>query len=170
LPRSLPIGCDTSKAGAECPSDTEEQSAYCGTVQAFRRLVLTHRHLAALICVAALALRVLIPTGYMVSSDHGRIAITLCSGVVEQQPTMTMDMPGMDHAMPEHGKPKEHSKTEMPCAFSSLSAQALGGADSILLVAALAFVAAMALYAVPRTSIPAAPHLRPPLRGPPLFR
>ncbi|RYD65159.1 MAG: hypothetical protein EOP58_08120 [Sphingomonadales bacterium] len=138
-------------------------------MQAFRRLVLAHSQLAALICVAALALRVLIPTGYMVSNDHGRIAMTLCSGVVEQQPSMTTDMPGMDHAMPEHGKSKEHGKTEMPCAFSGLSAQALGGADPILLIAALAIVAAMALHAAPRTVIPAAPYLRPPLRGPPLF-
>lgn len=116
-----------------------------------------------------MALRLVIPTGYMVSNDHGRVAITLCSGVVAQQPSMTMDMPGMDHAMPEHGRSKEHGKTEMPCAFSSLSAQALGGADPILLIAALALVAAMALHAVPRPRIPATPYLRPPLRGPPLF-
>ena len=116
-----------------------------------------------------MALRLVIPTGYMVSNDHGRVAITLCSGVVAQQPSMTMDMPGMDHAMPEHGRSKEHGKTEMPCAFSSLSAQVLAGADAVLLIAALALVAAMALHAVPRPRIPATPYLRPPLRGPPLF-
>jgi hypothetical protein len=137
-------------------------------VQALRRLVLAHRHLAALICVAALALRVLIPTGYMVSNDHGRVAISLCAGVVEQQPSMPMDMPGMRHTMPADGKSKEHGKTEMPCAFSSLFAQALGGADPILLVAALAIVAALALHATPRTIVPVAAYLRPPLRGPPL--
>lgn len=138
-------------------------------MQVLRRLILAHSQIAALICVAAMALRLVIPTGYMVSNDHGRVAITLCSGVVAQQPSMTMDMPGMDHAMPEHGRSKEHGKTEMPCAFSSLSAQVLGGADPILLIAALALVAAMALHAVPRPRIPATPYLRPPLRGPPLF-
>lgn len=154
---------------AECPSDTVEQSAYRGTMSAFRRLILAHSQIAALICVAAMALRLVIPTGYMVSNDHGRVAITLCSGVVAHQPSMTMDVPGMDHAMPEHGKSKEHGKAEMACAFSSLSSQALGGADPVLLLEALAFAVAMALHATSRSIIPAAPYLRPPLRGPPLF-
>jgi hypothetical protein len=81
---------------------------------------------------------------------------------------MPMDMPGMRHTMPADGKSKEHGKTEMPCAFSSLFAQALGGADPILLVAALAIVATLALHATPRTIVPVAAYLRPPLRGPPL--
>lgn len=139
-------------------------------MQAFRHLVLAHRHIAALICVAALALRILIPTGYMVSSVHGRVTITLCSGVVDQQPAMAMDMRGMDHTMPDHGKSKEHGKAEMPCAFSGLSAPVLGGADPVLLVVALALVAAVALRATPRTIVASASYLRPPLRGPPLFR
>ncbi|MBW6533151.1 hypothetical protein KZ820_20600 [Sphingomonas sp. RRHST34] len=138
-------------------------------MRALRRLVLAHSHMAALIYVAVLALRILIPTGYMVSSDHGRVTITLCSGVVEQ-PSMAMDMAGMDHAMPDHGKSKEHGKAEMPCAFSGLSTPVFGGADPVLLVVALALVAAMALRATPRTIVASAPYLRPPLRGPPLFR
>lgn len=113
-------------------------------------------------------LRLLIPAGYMVSNDHGRIAITICSGIAGQQPSMAMDMPGMDHAMPGEGKSKEHGKTEMPCAFSALSAQVLGGADPVLLVAALAVVAAMALRTPTRSFVPTAGYLRPPLRGPPL--
>lgn len=137
-------------------------------MQAARRLILAHSHIAALICVAALMLRLLIPTGYMVSNDHGRIAITICSGIAGQQPSMMMDMPGMDHAMPGEGKSKEHGKAEMPCAFSALSAQVLGGADPVLLIAALVVVAAMALRASPRSFVPAAAYLRPPLRGPPL--
>lgn len=136
-------------------------------MQALRRLVLAHSHLAALICVAALALRILVPTGYMIAVDHGRIAMTLCSGVAQPQPSMAMDMPGMDHTMSEHGKSKEHGKAEMPCAFSSLSAQALGAVDPTLLVVALAFVAALALHSLSPTIIRAAPYLRPHLRGPP---
>ncbi|WP_230781681.1 DUF2946 family protein [Sphingomonas sp. Leaf37] len=128
---------------------------------------MAHRHLAALICVAALALRILIPTGYMISVDQGRVAVTLCSGVAQQLPSMTMDMPGMDHTMPDHGKSKDHGKAEMPCAFSSLSAQVLGAVDPSLLVAALAFVAALALHSLSQAIIREAPYLRPHLRGPP---
>ncbi len=136
-------------------------------MQAIRRLVLAHTLLAALICVAVLALRILIPTGYMISVNHGRIAVTLCSGVAQQQPSMAMDMAGMDHTMPEHEKSKEHGKAEIPCAFSSLSAQALSAVDPSLLVAALAFVAALALYGLSPTIIRSASYLRPHLRGPP---
>ena len=136
-------------------------------MQALRRLVLAHTQLTALICVAALALRILIPTGYMISVNHGRIAVTLCSGVAQQQPSTAMDMPDMDHTMSEHGKSKEHGKAEMPCAFSSLSAQVLGAIDPTLLVAALAFVVALALYGLSPTIICSAPYLRPHLRGPP---
>lgn len=135
-------------------------------MQAARRLILAHGPLAALLCVAALALRMLVPAGYMIASDHGRIAITLCPGATPPAATM-MAMPGMDHAMPGHGPSKEHDKAETPCAFTALSAQALGGADPLLLVVALAFVAAMALRAAPRATVPAAPHLRPFSRGPP---
>lgn len=138
-------------------------------MQSLRRLLLAHSQLTALICVAALTLRLLFPTGYMITNDHGRVAITLCSGFVEQQPFTTMDMPGMDHATQDPGKSKEHGKAEMPCAFSGLLAQALGGADPLLLVAALAVVAAMALCALQRAMIISAPYVRPYLRGPPPF-
>lgn len=138
-------------------------------MQAARRLILAHGHLAALICVAALALRLLIPAGYMVSGDHGRIGITLCPGVVDRQPSMMTDMPGMHHATPDRGKSEDHGKAEMPCAFSGLSAQVLGGVDPVLLATALAVVAATALRVAPRTIVPAVPYLRPPLRGPPPF-
>ncbi len=134
---------------------------------AIRRFFLAHRHLAALICVAALALRLLIPSGYMVSGEHGRIAITICSGVAPQP--ASMDMPGMQNDMADHGKSKEHGKAEMPCAFSSLTTQALGAIDPVLLVAVIAFVMGVALLFARSIARPAIPYLRPPSRGPPAF-
>ncbi|MGA1797351.1 hypothetical protein VH567_01050 [Sphingomonas sp. 4RDLI-65] len=144
---------------------------------ALRRL-LAHRSLAILVCLAALAMKLLVPSGYMIASDHGRLAITLCPGVSSQAiampmamatpMTMSMHADMADHAMPQdHGSSKEHGKTEMPCAFSSLSAQALGAVDPILLVLAIAFVMALGLRAIRPlpTSLPR--YLRPPLRGPP---
>ncbi|MGF7156016.1 hypothetical protein [Novosphingobium gossypii] len=139
-------------------------------MQAVRRLILARSQLAALICIAALALRVLIPAGYMISDDARKSQITLCSGIVQQQQEMATGEPDTDHTMPEHDKSKEHGKAEMPCAFSSLATQALGGAGAILLDAALAVVAGRALHASPPTAIFPAPYLRPPLRGPPLLR
>lgn len=134
---------------------------------ALRRLFLAHRHFAALICVAALALKLLVPSGYMVSGEHGRIAVTICSGVAPQP--ASMDMPGMQNDMADHGKSKDHGKAEMPCAFSSLMAQALGAIDPVLLVAAIAFVMGLALSPTRSIARPAIPYLRPPSRGPPAF-
>ena len=118
-----------------------------------------------LICAATLLLKLLVPTGYMIDSDHGRIAITICSGVAPA--TMTMDMPGMHGDMPDHGKSKDHGKAEMPCAFSGLSAALTGAIDPIQLAALIAFVMAIGLSPVVLPAPSRRIYLRPPLRGPP---
>lgn len=128
-----------------------------------------------MICAAALLLKLLVPGGYMIASDHGRLSIVICSGMAT--PPATVAMPGMDHAMamamahgtmPDADKSTDHGKPDMPCAFAGLSAQVLGAVDVVLLATALAAVAVMALQATPRVAPRATPHLRPPLRGPPL--
>jgi len=134
-------------------------------VQAIRHL-LAQRHLAVLLCVATLLLKVLIPTGYMVASDHGRIAITLCPGA---GPVTMSDMPGMHGDMPDHGKSGDHGKAEMPCAFSSLSAAVTDAIDPVQLASLIAFILAVGVVAT-RMPAPARPaFLRPPLRAPPAY-
>lgn len=137
------------------------------------RHLLAQRHLAVLLCAATLLLKLLVPTGYMIASDHGRLSITICSGMATE-PT-GMAMPGMDHAMtmahdtiPVPDKSPGHAKPEMPCTFAGLSAQVLGAVDVELLAIALAAVVIMALRSVPRLAPRTASYLRPPLRGPPL--
>jgi hypothetical protein len=133
-------------------------------VQAFRHLV-AQRHLAVLICAAALLMKLLIPAGYMIATDHGRIAITLCSGVAP--PAVASEMHGMHGAMPDHGQSKDHGKAEMPCAFAGLTAATLAAIDPIQLAALIAFVLSIGLFGI-RPPVPSGPaYLRPPLRGPP---
>lgn len=129
------------------------------------RHFLAQRHLAAFICAAALLLKLLVPTGYMIESDHGYITISICSGTAPR--TMVVEMPGMHDGMPEPGKSEGHGKAEMPCAFAGLSAAAMGAIDPIQLARLIAFVLAVGLIAtsLPAPSQPA--YLRPPLRGPP---
>ena len=120
-----------------------------------------------LLCAATLVLKLLVPTGYMIDSNHGRITITICSGTGPA--TIATEMPGMHGGMADHGKSKDHGKAEMPCAFSGLSAAMTGAIDPIQLIALIAFVLALGLVA---TVIPAPlrrVYLRPPLRGPPAF-
>lgn len=133
-------------------------------MQPIRRL-LAQRHFAVLLCAATLLLKLLVPTGYMIGSEHGRMTIELCSGLAPQP--MAVDMPGMHGDMPDHGKSKDHGKAEMPCAFSALSAASLAAVDTIQLAALIAFVMSVGLagLALPLPSRRA--HLRPPLRGPP---
>jgi hypothetical protein len=131
------------------------------------RHLLAQRQLAVLLCAATLLLKLLVPTGYMIDSDHGRMTITICSGTAPR--TMTMAMPGMHGAMTDHGKSKDHSKAEMPCAFSGLSVAMLGSIDPVQFAALIVFILALRLIAtVPR--VPSRPaYLRPPLRGPPAY-
>jgi hypothetical protein len=142
-------------------------------VQAVRHL-LAKRHLATLICAAALLLKLLVPAGYMIARDHGRITITICSGIAPRTMTLAtpraMTMPGMHGAMPDHGTPKDHgNKAEQPCAFAGLSALSLGATDPVLLAALIAFVMAIGLAGV-LPPMPAQPaRLRPPLRAPPAY-
>lgn len=126
------------------------------------RHLLAQRHLAALICAATLLLKLLVPAGYMIDNDRGRITVTICSGTTPR--TMTMAMHGDTS---DHGQSKDHGKAEMPCAFSGLSAAVTGTTDPIQLAALLSFILVLGLVAtvVPAASRP--PYLRPPLRGPP---
>ena len=131
---------------------------------ATRRLI-AQRHLAALLCVATLLLKLLVPTGYMIGSGHGRITVELCSGIASKP--MTMDMPGMHGDMPDHGKSKHHGTAEMPCAFAGLAVASLGAIDPIQLAALVAFIVAAGLALAMPSAIIRRIHLRPPLRGPP---
>jgi hypothetical protein len=135
-------------------------------VQVIRHL-LAKRHLAVLICVATLLLKLLVPTGYMIDSDHGRITITICSGIAPT--TVTMEMPGMHGDMVDHGQPKDHGKAEMPCAFSGLSAATLAAVDPIQLVVLIAFVMSVGLAGSAMPPPSRRGQLRPPLRGPPAY-
>ena len=129
------------------------------------RRILAQRCFAALLCAATLLLKLLVPTGYMVGTDRGRVTIELCSGV--DSPPMQMAMPGMDGGAHGHDKSPEHGKAEMPCAFSGLSAASLGAVDPIQLVASIAFVLAAGLSPTMLPAIARRGYLRPPLRGPP---
>lgn len=124
------------------------------------RRLLAHRRLAALLCAAALLLKLVVPSGYMVASHGGHLTIEVCSGMAAAPVKMTMPMSG-------HGKSHDGAKPDQPCAFAGLSAAALGAVDAVLLAALIAFV--MALAFAPATLPPPLRRvrLRPPLRGPP---
>lgn len=118
-----------------------------------------------LLCTAVLLLKLLVPSGYMVDTDHGRPFIGFCSGT-----GAPMALPAVRESIPDPAAPKHHGKAELPCAFAGLSAAATGAIDPLQLVALIAFVMAVGVARV-RLPAPDQPtFLRPPLRGPPIRR
>lgn len=137
-----------------------------------RRHLTLHRRAAAWLVAFALAVRLLVPAGYMPMA--GKAGLEICAGQNADLAAMTA-MPGMapmDHAMPMKGM--DHNKAtpgdhDHDCGFGA----AIGGAadlPSLILPAALAPVALPAIFiralAVrPGLGLAAPP---PPKTGPPI--
>ncbi|WP_066781368.1 DUF2946 family protein [Sphingomonas sp. CCH5-D11] len=146
------------------------------------RHLLAQRHLALLILGAALLLKLLVPTGYMIDASGGQLSVIVCPGVVPAPAAAHQQMGGHHEmagahqmAMAGDGAPMKHDgsgghgQVEMPCAFAGLSAAALGAVDPIQLAALIAFVLAIGFAAVVLPAVVRPVYLRPPLRGPPAF-
>lgn len=122
------------------------------------RHLLAQRNLTGLLCAATLLLKLLVPAGYMIDNDHGRIMLTICSGT---RAATTVNVAG------SHDDQTDHGQVEMPCAFIGLSAALLGTVDPIQLAILIAFVLAAGLIA-PTLPVPSpSAGLRPPSRAPP---
>jgi hypothetical protein len=128
----------------------------------FRRSILQRRLLAAWLVAAALAMKLLVPAGYMPMVSSGSITLELCSGY--EPPKMAMAMPGMAGKQEHEDK---QGKMEMPCPFAGLAMPGLVGADPILLIAAISLIMALGFLVTRRPPLRRITHLRPPLRGPP---
>ena len=149
---------------------------YSGFVTAFRRHLLAHRRSAAWLIVAALLMRMLIPTGYMlVASPAGIPTFAMCSGYGPLLPAAATDAASHDshdgHAMTgagkHHGQQHESAKEQPPCAFAGVTTAALVATDPLLLAIALFFILAAGFRLPVRAPVATSPFLRPPLRGPP---
>ena len=127
-----------------------------------RRHSRQHRAAVALLLVLALALRFIVPAGYMPVFSNGSMSFAMCDGM---GPMAMAALPGMAHHKGDH---PGQDKAEQPCGGAGLTAPALGGADPVLLVAAIiAIIAAGLAPRIPRP-IRAIDRLRPPLRAPPI--
>lgn len=141
------------------------------------RSLFAQRHLAVLICAAALLLKLMIPAGYMIGQVDGRATIILCPGSapapdpvpVAHGGAMAMDHATMSHDRSGHGSrhsDPDHGR-DIPCGFAGLSAPGLAATDPIQLALLVAFVMAIGLAMPVLSRSVTAPYLRPPLRGPP---
>ncbi|MFN4113332.1 MAG: DUF2946 family protein [Sphingomonadaceae bacterium] len=128
---------------------------------ALRSLLLRHRAVLIMLAVIALGLRALVPQGMMVEQGGDlTLTVSICRDAGLSPATMTLEIPRKAPA-PDH--PGEQSET---CAFGALGQAATVPPVDVLL-AALAFVMALALLPAPRIAMHRLVRLRPPLRGPP---
>lgn len=124
-----------------------------------RALVIRYRALAMLLFALALAMKALVPAGFMIVSNDLSINVVLCSGMGEQR---MVSIP-----VEREGKADIVSDKQV-CHGSALDKAVDSGADAALLDEALAFILALGFATVCALLLLRSPRfLSPPLRGPP---
>ncbi len=126
-----------------------------------RRLILSHPRLAAALIALALAMKLVVPAGFMPVAGPGTMVVLVCTQMGPQR--VTIEVPGAP------AQPDDTTKADQPCVFAGLSQALLPGADSVQIAAALAFVLSLGFAAVVLPSLRRARQAWPPLRGPPLI-
>lgn len=127
-----------------------------------RTLLMRRRALALLVVLAALCMKIVVPTGFMIGQDSKVLTVQICDEAFGNHAVQQLVIP-MKGGENESGSKKGKGE----CPFTSLSMASMAGADPSLLALALAFILALG-FAPARFTLPQrASHLRPPLRGPP---
>ncbi len=127
-----------------------------------RAFLLSHRAIAMLVIAAALCLKLVVPTGYMIGTDTRVLTIQICNDGTGHTLTTKLVVPLKQSPADQSGK---SGKAE--CPYSSLGHASLAGADPVQLALALAFIIALGFAAVAAPPLKRAQYLLPPLRGPP---
>ncbi|VWX48698.1 DUF2946 family protein [Novosphingobium sp. 9U] len=133
-------------------------------MKVLRQTLLQHRGLALWLVALALAMKALVPSGFMIEAQSQAITIAICGDATGAHLTRQIVVPQRE--TPQE-RAAQHTKSAA-CPFSALDMAGTPGADPVLLGLALAFILAIGLAprAAPRLIERA--YLRPPLRGPPL--
>lgn len=119
---------------------------------------------AALILALALAMKALVPAGYMVGSLSAKtLSVMVCDG----QGNETVKQIAVGGKV--DGPAEDHSKAAKECPFTALSMHSLSAADPVLLALALAFILALGFVPISPIRVERRSFLTPPLRGPPAF-
>lgn len=127
-----------------------------------RALLFRHRACAMLMVFAAICMKIIVPTGFMIGLNSKVLTIQICEDATGNHAVMQVVIPmkgGSDQSGAAQGK--------ADCPFASLSAAGLTGTDPALLVVALAFILAVGFASTALPPIKRVFYLQPPLRGPP---
>ncbi|WBX84610.1 hypothetical protein PE061_01405 [Sphingosinicella microcystinivorans] len=110
-------------------------------------------------------MKALVPAGFMVGATTKLITIEICADASGGKLTRQMTIPLKGSA---GGEQSDHGKSDATCAWTALATAAHFGADSELLVLALAFILALGFLRQAAEPLRRSCHIRPPSRGPPL--
>lgn len=127
-----------------------------------RTLIARHRALTLLLLAAALALKAIVPAGFMIDSSRSLVlSVRICTGTTEHTVRNIV--------VPRRGeRPAQTAeKQAQPCAFASLFAGGPAGPLPAFVAAAILFVLALGFARVPRLVLRQPSYQRPRLRAPP---
>jgi hypothetical protein len=135
-------------------------------VGSFRTFLRSNRRLAALLVVLALAMKALVPAGYMLAQQTTVLSVTICADGQGKRIAHEITVPMKAGHADDAGDPGKGGTT---CSWSSLAMGALGGAAPELLAALLVFILALGFRSPAPLAAQSAFRLRPPLRAPPVL-
>ncbi len=127
-----------------------------------RACLLSRRGPAFALLALVLAVKALVPAGYMIDGDARGVTVRICADAAASVHAVVI--PGK-----QRGDADQPGHDQQACPFAALGHAALGGADPLLLAAALVFILLIGLVPVPAAAPRASARLRPPLRAPPAF-
>ena len=138
-------------------------AAIDGAVKRLRSLFLRHRTVAMTVIFLALAMKVLVPAGFMPEARGKVLTIVMCDGTGQSVASkMVLPTPGKSAGDPV-------IKHDGTCPWGGLSHDALSTTEAFLAAILLVWIMAQVFRPATRPVLRGIAHLRPPLRGPPAF-
>lgn len=122
-----------------------------------------HRVLAFALVMLALALKAVVPTGFMIEAGARTVTVLVCHDASGGTGTRQIALPARSGQNDALGKVANET-----CPYAGLSMASLGGADPVVLALALAFIVALGFRPIAVRHAGPVSYLRPPLRGPPV--
>lgn len=127
---------------------------------ALRLLAHSWHRLTLVLAISALAIRFIIPAGFMPDPKHLGIVICTGHGPLAMTIAIPSDKPGPSH---------QGSQPDQPCGFGGALVSVLPPIDPVVLLAAIAFIVAERRITADNLPVWSPAWLRPPTRGPPVF-
>lgn len=127
-----------------------------------RALLMRNRALALILVMAALCMKIVVPTGFMIGQHSQVLTVQICDDAFGNHSVKQLVIPMKD--VGDHSGSKQ---SNAECPFASLSMASMAVADPVLVALALAFILALGFGPVPIPFRRRRSCLRPPLRGPP---